>query len=438
MSIELITILLFLTLAVLLLTGFPMAFSLASVAVIFTIIVWNMGALNMGILKLYGFSRTVILIACPLFILMGCVLERSGIAEDLYRMMYGVIGRLKGGLAMGTVLICTIFAAMTGISGAATVTMGLVALPSMLKRHYNKDIAVGCIAAGGALGILIPPSISMIVFALFAEESVGRLFAGGVLPGFLLAALFCIYISIRSYLQPKLAPSVEPAEAFTLRQSVVASKGLILPSALVIAVLGSIFTGIATPTEAAAVGALGSILCALTKGNFSIGNFKEALYTTARLNAMVMWIVLGASLFTGVYMAIGAPELIEGIVTGFPLNRWIILIIIQLTLFVLGCFMDPLGIIMITTPVYVPIIKALGFDPVWYGILFIMNMEMAYLTPPFGANLFYLKAIVPKEITMIDIYRPIVPFVGLQAIGLAIVMIFPQIALFLPNLMFGK
>lgn len=436
MSIELVTILLFCGLAILLFSGLPMAFSLASIAILFTIMILGIDVLYMNILILYGYTHTVILIACPLFILMGCVLERSNIAEDLYRLMYGTIGRLKGGLAMGTVLICTIFAAMTGVSGAATVTMSLVALPSMLKRQYNKDIAIGCIAGGGALGILIPPSVSMVVFALFAEESVGRLFAGGVFPGLLLSALFCLYIGVRSAIQPKLAPSIEHSEAFTMQQAVVASKAVILPIILVIAVLGSIFSGIATPTEAAAVGALGSIFCALIKGKFHYKEFKDALFLTGRLNAMVMWIVLGASLFTSVYMAIGGPELIRGIVLGFPVNRWVIVIIIQLTLFILGCFMDPLGIIMITTPIYVPIMRTLGFDIVWYGILFVMNMEMAYLTPPFGANLFYLKGTVPSGITMTDIYRSIVPFVCLQAIGLAIVIGFPQIALFLPNLIF--
>ena len=437
MSIEVITILLFSSLMILLITGFPMAFSLMSVSIIFTILVWDVNALPLCLLKLYANWATIILIAIPLFILMGCVLERSGIAEDLYGLMYGVIGRLKGGLAMGTVLICTIFAAMTGISGAATVTMGIIALPSMLKRNYHKDIAVGCIAAGGALGILIPPSITMIVFALFAEESVGRLFLGGILPGLLLSSLFIIYIGVRSHFQPKLAPSVERSEAFNFKQSVVASKGLILPFLLIAVVLGSIFSGIATPTEASAVGAFGAIICALIRGKLTFGKFKGALYDAFRVSSMVFWIILGAQLFTGVYTAIGAPDLIRGILVEAEINRWFILIAMQLTLFVLGCFMEPLAIVMITTPIYVPVLRVLGFDIVWFGILFVMNMEMGYLTPPFGSNLFYLKGVVPPGVTMMDIYRSIIPFVVLQAIGLVIVMVFPQIALLLPTLVFG-
>lgn len=415
-----------------------MAFSLAGSGLIFGILVWGANSMSLFVYKVYGTWDTVVLVAIPLFIMMGAVLERSGIAEDLYRLMYGTIGRLRGGLAMGTVLICTIFAAMTGISGAATVSMGLIALPSMLKRKYSKTLAVGSIAAGGALGILIPPSVDMIIFALYARESVGRLFAGGVFPGLLLSSLFLIYIGIRAHFQPQLAPVVEPAERFNLKQSLSFSRALILPFLIVALVLGAIFSGAATPTEAAATGALGAIIAALVRGRFTFSLFREALYTTFKLNAMLFWIIIGALLFTSVYIAIGAPDLVKELVMGMPVSRWIVIILMQLSIFVMGCFLDPLGILMITTPIYVPVIVALGFDKVWYGVLFIMNMEMAYLTPPFGINLFYMKSIVPPEVTIADIYRSIVPFVGIQAVGLAIVMVFPQIALFLPNLIFGS
>ena len=435
MNIEIATLLLFSLMILLLITGLPMSFSLLVAATIFILFLWGINALPMVIRKIYSFSDTVILVAVPLFILMGAVLERSGVAEDLYRLMHGLLGRVRGGLAIGTVVICTIFAAMTGISGASTVAMGVIALPQMLKRSYDKTIALGSIAAGGALGILIPPSITMIVYGVFARESVGKLFIGGILPGILLSSLFIAYIATRSFLQPHLAPSVEPEEAFSFRQTFVALKGTILPIILVMAVLGSIFSGAATPTEASAVGALGAIIAAIVRGKFSWCLFKEAIYRTFSLSGMIFWIILGASLFVAVYVAIGGQELVKTLFIELPVNRWVIVILMQLTLFILGCFMDPLGIIMITVPVYVPVIRALGFDPVWFGIIFTMNLEMAYLTPPFGGNLFYLKGVVPPEINMLDLYRAIVPFVCLQALGLAIVMAFPQIALLLPSLM---
>ena len=414
-----------------------MSFSLLAAATIFILSLWGINALPMVIRKIYSFSDTVILVAVPLFILMGAVLERSGIAEDLYRLMHGLLGRLRGGLAIGTVVICTIFAAMTGISGASTVAMGVIALPQMLKRSYDKTIALGSIAAGGALGILIPPSIIMIVYGVFARESVGKLFIGGILPGILLSSLFIAYIATRSFLQPHLAPSVEPEEAFSFRQTFVALKGTILPIILVMAVLGSIFSGAATPTEASAVGALGAIIAAIVRGKFSWCLFKEAIYRTFSLSGMIFWIILGASLFVAVYVAIGGQELVKTLFIELPVNRWVIVILMQLTLFILGCFMDPLGIIMITVPVYVPVIRALGFDPVWFGIIFTMNLEMAYLTPPFGGNLFYLKGVAPKDITMWEIIKSALPFPGLQFIGLVIIVFYPPLATWLPNVIFA-
>jgi tripartite ATP-independent transporter DctM subunit len=426
----------FASLAVLILTGFPMGFSLATIAILFTIVVWGPQRLPLIVLKVFNIWGTVVLVAIPLFVYMGALLERSGIADDLFKLVQGTIGRIRGGLAMGTVLICTIFAAMTGISAAATVSMGLIALPAMLKRGYSKQLSMGAIAGGGALGILIPPSITMIVYAVFASESTGRLFAGGILPGLLLSTLFIIYIGIRSSLQPDLAPRVEPGEVFSFKQMLVALKGLIFPLLIIIAVLGSIFSGIATPTEAASVGALGSFVCAVLGGKFKINEFKESLYTAFRLNAMIFWILIGGSLFSSVYIAMGGQDFVKDIMLALPVNRWVIIIMMQAILFFLGCFMSPTGIIMVTTPVFVPVVVALGFDPVWFGILFIMNMEMAYLTPPFGGNLFYLKGVVPPGITMLDIYKSVGPFVALQAVGLAIVMVFPQIATFLPDLFF--
>lgn len=438
MSIELITILIFGSVVVGLALGLPLAFALGGVAVVFTFFLWGPEALYMVASRTFGVMSAFILVAIPLFIFMANVLERSGSAEDLYSMMYHWMGPLRGGLAMGTVVICTLFAAMAGISGAATVTMGLIALPSMLKRHYNKNIAVGCIAAGGALGILIPPSVIMIIYALMAGVSVGKMFLGGIFPGLVLATLFIVYIGIRCAIQRDLGPVVPPEERVGWREKLISIRAVIIPVLLVIGVLGSIFTGIASPSEAAAIGATGSLLSAAIYRRLNWKMLKEAWYRTLKLNVMIMWIVVGASLFTAAYTAIGAPELIKTILMEMPGGRWGILIGIQATFFILGMFLDPTGIVLITTPIFVPIIKTLGFDPIWFGILFVINMEMAYLTPPFGFNLFYMKGVVPKGITMGDIYRSIVPFVGLQLVGLIICMIFPQIALVLPNLIFGR
>ena len=438
MSIELITILIFGSVVVGLALGLPLAFALGGVAVVFTFFLWGPEALYMVASRTFGVMSAFILVAIPLFIFMANVLERSGSAEDLYSMMYHWMGPLRGGLAMGTVVICTLFAAMAGISGAATVTMGLIALPSMLKRHYNKNIAVGCIAAGGALGILIPPSVIMIIYALMAGVSVGKMFLGGIFPGLILATLFIVYIGIRCAFQRDLGPVVPPEERVGWREKLISIRAVIIPVLLVIGGLGSIFTGIASPSEAAAIGATGSLLSAAIYRRLNWKMLKEAWYRTLKLNVMIMWIVVGASLFTAAYTAIGAPELIKTILMEMPGGRWGILIGIQATFFILGMFLDPTGIVLITTPIFVPIIKTLGFDPIWFGILFVINMEMAYLTPPFGFNLFYMKGVVPKGITMVDIYRSIVPFVVLQLVGLIICMIFPQIALVLPNIVFGR
>jgi len=437
MSPGLLTMLLFGSLIVVMLLGLPLAFALFGVSVVLTYFLWGLQGFFMVPLNTFRGMNSFILIAVPLFIFMANMLEHSGIAEDLYEAMYHWIGSLRGGLAMGTVLICTIFAAMSGISAVATVSMGLIALPSMAKRNYDKRIMVGCISAGGALGILIPPSVIMIILGTFAGLSVGRLFAGGLVPGLLLSFMFITYIWVRCTFQKDLGPPLPVEERSSWREKLTYTKGLILPIILVLSVLGAIFTGICTPSEAAAIGSVGSVLCAAIHRRLNWQTFKEVCYRTVSLSCMVMWIYFGALCFTSLYIAIGAPKLVEEILMMLPGGRWAPIIAMQLTFFVLGMIIDPTGIVMITTPIFFPVVRALGFDPIWFGVLFVVNMEMAYITPPFGYNLFYMKGIVPKGITMGDIYRSIIPFVLLEAVGLVIMMVFPQIILFLPNLIFG-
>jgi len=438
MSVGFVTLLLFGMMLVLLATGLPLAFALGSTALVVAYFLWGPGSMMIAVTAPYAQMIEFILVALPMFIFMGAVLERSGIADDLYNMMYKWLGALPGGLAMGTVLVCTLFAAMAGVTGAATVTMGLIALPSMLKRKYDKLIAVGCISAGGALGTLIPPSIPMILYGLYAAESIGGLFAGGIIPGLILSALFIVYIGIRCRLQSKLGPALAKEDRASWKEKMVAARAVILPIMLIIAVLGSIFSGIATPSEASAIGAGGSIACALVNRSLTWKNLMEAARRTLRFSCMVIWILLGASAFVSVFTAIGGPKLITEIANALPVSKWIILAGTQFSYLILGMFLDPVGILMITVPVYVPLIKSLGFDSLWFGVVFFVNMEMSYLTPPFGFNLFYMKGVVPKEITMGDIYRSVFPFVILQAIGLVLVILFPQLALWLPGILIPK
>jgi tripartite ATP-independent transporter DctM subunit len=435
MSIEILTLLVFGLFLVFLAMGLPVVFSLGGTAVIATYFLWGPQALHMLANRTFTNANSFVLLAIPMFIFMGCMLEKSGIAKDLYEMMFKWMGPIRGGLAFGTVTICAIFAAMVGITGAATVSMGLVALPSMLQYGYDKKIAIGCISAGGALGVLIPPSVLMIILGLYTNTSIGALYAGGILPGIMLAIFFIIYIFIACLIKPEWGPALPPEARATWKEKFVALKAVILPIALIVGILGSIFAGAATPSEAAALGAVGSIVCAAIYKSFNWPTLRDALQTTLRLSCMVMWIIFGASVFTALYTAIGAHDLTRQLLSYIAGDRWGVVVVMQIIWMIMGCFLDPNGIIMITAPIFFPIINSLGFDPVWFGVLFVINMEMGYLTPPFGFNLFYMQAIAPKGVVMVDIYRSIIPFVGLQALGLVVCMIFPEIILYLPKVL---
>jgi len=429
------TLILFGALFALLLTGVPLAFILGGIGVAAAWLFLGTPSLYIITTRIWGAMNLFPLVAVPLFVFMAGILQRSGLAGALYDTIYKWMGGLRGGLAAGTVVIAAIFAAMSGVSAAATVSLGLIALPSMLERRYDKVMVTGAIQAGGALGILIPPSVSMIVFAVFAEVSVGRLFMAGVLPGLLTTAVFIAYILIRCYLRPSLGPPLPVEDRATWREKFVSLRQIGLPVLIVLGVLGSIYMGIATPTEAAAVGVLGVIISAAVYRRLNWAMLKEAGFDSLRLTVMIMWISFGAYCYSAIYTALGATEVVEQVLSLMPGGAWGVIVGMQLSFFVLGCMLDPIGIIMITAPIYLPLVVSLGFDPVWFGVLYTMNMEMGFLTPPFGFNLFYMKAVVPPSITMTDIYRSIIPFVGLQALSLAVVMVLPQIALWLPGTM---
>src|SRR5690554_3202776 len=434
MSIEVMTLLFFGSLLFFLLLGLPLAFVLGGVSVAFLYFTWGSGAFYMLVSQMWGSMNSFTVVAIPLFVFMAMILEKTGVAHALYRMMHLWWGSVRGGLAIGTVGICTIFAAMVGISGAAVVTMGTIALPAMLERQYDKRMAIGCIGAGGGLGILIPPSIIMILYSLITGVSVGKLFAAGILPGLLLAILLSAYIFLRCWLQPELGPALPPEERGNWREKFVALRAVILPIIIVLMVLGSILFGIATPTEAAAVGVLGAMISAAAHRKLTWPLLRDASIRTFRLTGMIMWILFAAHAFSAAYQGMGAHSFIEGLMEHVPGGPWGTLIFIQIILFLLAMVLDPVGIMLITLPVFLPIITELGFDPIWFGILFIINMEIGYQTPPFGFNLFYLKGIVPPNISMGDIYRSVIPYTLVEILGLIIIMLFPALATWLPSL----
>lgn len=437
MSVELIALLLFGSMFILLALGLPVAFVLGGLATLFAALFWGPEALFTIVARTFSMMSTTTLIACPLFVMMATVLERSGIAEDLYETMYRWMGPLRGGLAAGTVIICALIAAMSGIAATGVVTMGLIALPAMLKRGYDKTIATGSVLAGGTLGPLIPPSISLILFGVIAKVSIRELFAGGFSAGLFLTALFVIFISIRCYLKPSLGPSLPPERRANWGDKIAALKGVILPVLLVVSVLGSIYGGLATPTEAAAVGAFGALICAAIHRRLNWRLINDTALSTIKIQGFIMWILFAAQAFAAVFMGLGARQAVVGLVERYEIGWWTMLIVIQLTWFLLGFVIDAWSILMITAPIFLTLLPLYGFDPLWLGILYAVNTQTGYLTPPFGTMLFIIRGIVPKGVTMTDVYRSVVPFVTLQLICLVLCILFPQIVTWLPNLLFG-
>ena len=436
MTTEYWTILLFLCLFSLIFLGLPVCFALGGTAMVFIAILWGPDALYLAVSQPWAAGNQFILVAIPLFVFMAMILERSGIADELYDMMYIWFGGIRGGLAVGTLIICTIFAAMCGISGTATVTMGAIALPSMLKRGYNRDIAIGCINSGGGWGILMPPSVDMIIYALISGESVGRMFAGGIIPTLLLLTLDSIYIFVRSFIQKDLAPALSKDERVSFVNKIRTLKSVILPIIVTLGVLGSILLGIASPTEAASIGVLASILVAWKRLNIKL--IYEAAGSAFRISAMIMWLIFGAYCLSSIIQGMNVSNVVHNLVQYIPAGRWGVIIFFQIIIFFFAMAMSSTGIMLITLPIMLPIVESLGFDTLWFGILFIVQMEIGYMTPPFGYNLFYLKAVAPNGISMGDIYKSAIFFIMVETIGLIVLMIFPQLALWLPNLLFPK
>lgn len=437
MSVEITIVLMGLMMLVLFATGLSVVFCLGTVAFTFSFITLGEKALIMLPSVILKVSSIYILMAVPLFIFMAAILQYSGIAEELFKTIRFWMGSIKGGLGMGVVVICTVMAAMTGTSGAGTLTMGTIALPIMKKLNYDRYLSIGCVAAGGVLGILIPPSIIMIIYASVTGESVGRLFAGGMFPGLLLATLYIIYVGVRCYFNPRMGPPIPVEERGTFKDKFVSLKGVILPVLVALSVLGVIYTGVATPTEAASFGAAGAIISAAIYRRLNWKIVKTSAMQSFGLLVMALWLYAAAVTFNQTFQLMGGSKLVQDIAVALPVGRWGILIMMMLTLFVLGCFMDDYAVVLLAAPIFVPVVQSLGFNTFWFAILFMVNMQMAYLTPPYGFNLFYMRALLPsKEVSMVDIYKSVVPFIGLQAIGLAFCMIFPPICTWLPGVLF--
>ncbi|MEJ2586369.1 MAG: TRAP transporter large permease subunit [Deltaproteobacteria bacterium] len=430
MSPEFITWGMFIGLLIGLFMGQPLAFVLGGLAVIFGYFgPWGSSCFYMFLNRAFGTMDNYILVAIPLFIFMAQLLDQSGVAESLFDTMRYLFGPIRGGIAIAVVVVSTLFGACTGIIGASVVTMGLLSMPVMLKYGYNKRLASGAVCAGGTLGILIPPSIMLVVMADEASVSVGKLFAGAVVPGLILSSLYILYILIRCFFKPKDGPALskEERQAVSGKQLIfMTMKSLIPPFILIAGVLGSIFAGIATPTEAAGVGAALAFCMTVAYGKFSWSGLYSAVVNTARTSSMVIIILVGAACFASVFMGSGGDEVVKGYIYGLELGKWGTFIIMMIILFLLGMFIDWIGIIMICFPLFLPIAADLGFDTIWFVVIMAVMLQDSFLTPPFGYALFYLKGVAPPEVTTADIYMGAFPFWRLMELGLIVCVIWPE------------
>lgn len=440
MSPTLVVILMFSGIFLGLMLGHPIAFVLGGLAVIFGFLGWGPGSWHLLVSRSFDSVSNYLLIAIPLFILMATFLERSGIAEGLFKAMMYIFGPIPGGVALAVVVLCVIFAACTGIMGATVVSMSLMSMPVMMKQGYDKYIATGTIATGGSLGIIIPPSIMLVMMADRSGISVGKLFAGGFFPGIILGILFFLYVIVVCYKNPEKGPPLslrERTEVSGSEKIRLLLVNLVPPMILIVGVLGSIWFGIATPSEAAGVGAALALLMMIGYGKFTWASFKECIFSSFKSSCMVMTVIVGATCFTGVFIGLGGGDVVTDAVNAFDfMGKWGIFAVMMLIIFILGFMIDWIGIIYITFPIFVPIAHNLGFDPLWFIIVIAVNLQMSFITPPFGYALFYMKGTIPESmnISLLDIYRGIIPFVFLQIIGLIMVVLFPSLATWLPTL----
>ena len=432
----LILVFMFVGLVVGLATGHPIAFVLGGVGVIAGLIGWGPEVFMVFSNTIFGTMSNFTLVAIPLFTLMAYLLSASKIADGLFEYMRYLFGPIPGGVALSIVLVSTVFAATTGIVGASIVTMGVLGMPVLLKYRYDKRLAAGVIASGGTLGILIPPSIMLIILGAQAQVSVGKLFLASVVPGLILAVAYFLYILIVTWRNPELGPPITKEEALEMpvKQRIIGSMiHLVPPLILIIIVLGAIFTGLATPTESAGIGAVLALILTIVYRKFSWKMLSESIYGTAKITAMTLIIMIGASVFTAMFLALNGDVIVQDVVESLGLGKWGAFIIMLLITFILGMFIDWIGIIMIILPIFLPLLQFYEFDILWAMAVLAVLLQTSFLTPPFGFALFYLKGIVPPEVTMSDIYRGIIPFVIIMLVVTGLIIVFPELILWLPN-----
>jgi len=417
--------------------GIQVAFAMMITAVIFGMITFGDRVVFQFIEKIDDLSTNFVFAAIPLFVFMGAMLEKSGIADRLFEAIHIWTRRLPGGLALATVLMCVIFAASSGVIGATESIVGLLTIPVMLRYGYSRGLISGTICAGGSLGTIIPPSVVVIVMGPLANLSVGDLMYGMLLPGLLLGALYCVYILVICIVDPTAGPRLppEPGEPSFARKLWITTSNLLPPVFMIFAVLGSILLGWASPTEAAAIGALASVLLTIGYRRFAWSGLWEALLRTLRVTAMIMAVLLAGTLFTGVFIGAGGLQMANQLITDLALSRWMLLAVMLLIVFLSGFFLDWISVVLIFVPIFIPLVSAAGFDPVWFCILFLIIIQTSYLTPPMAPAIFYLRAVAPPQITISDMYRGVVPFIGLQLVALVVTIVWPELVTWLPSVM---
>ena len=434
-SYEVIAIVMFAGMMLMLLTGQRIFGAIGFVSAAAALLLWGDGAIEMPYTAAWKLFKWYPMLTLPLFIYMGFMISESGIANDLYKMFHVWFGGIKGGLAIGTMGMMVAISAMNGLSVAGMAIGATIALPEMLRRGYDKRMITGVVQAGSSLGILVPPSVVMVLYGMIARQPVSKLWLAGIFPGLMMATLFILYIAIRCHFQPELGPILPKEDRqIPMKEKIGLLKAGLIPFAIFFTMTGLFLMGIASLVECSAVGALGATLAALYKKNLNRKVIEVTLRKTLGVSCMFMWIILAALCFGAVFDGIGAVKAIESLfIERWNLSPWGVLIMMQLSYILMGMFLDDTAMLVIVAPLYVPLIIALGFNPIWYGVLYTITCQIAYMTPPFGYNLFLMRAMAPKEISLYDIYRSIIPFVIVMCFGLAIVMIFPEIATWLPD-----
>ncbi len=439
MSFEFIALLMFLTMFVTLLSGRHIYAVIGGVAAIFSIILWGTGGIDMGYHSAFKLINWYPLVTLPIFVFIGYLFSASKISEDLYRLIHVLTGPLRGGLAIGTIVLMAIISAINGLSVAGMSVGSSVALPEMLKKNYDKKMVTGVIQAGSSLGILIPPSVVLVLYGMIARQPVGHLWLAGVFPGLLMSALFVLYIVVRCWFQPELGP-VLPREEWDIpvMEKVKALRGGLLPLFIILMMSGLFLLGVTSLVESSAIGAIATIIAAGIKKRLNWKILNSVLTNTLNVSGMFMWVAMSAMAFAAIFDGLGAVHAISTLFLSHGFGPIGTIIAMQVSFLLLGTFLDDTAMLIIVAPLYIPLVVTLGFNPIWYGVLYTITCQIAYLTPPFGYNLFLMKAMAPKEISLSDIYRSIVPFIFLMILTIVILIIFPEIATWLPDLYFSK